>query len=156
VLPSNINAAWSNRNTPIGQASHLESRESPRPIWSERLPHPSRRSLYTRPKRRTSTPPIHHLLSPRPTTTTMAALTLRSVPKFARTPAARTFASSAARFQAVPTEKPVLLKEFKIYRWVCSLQCSVRPLRVYSFWEMDIRTQMSLRRSLLCSRTLST
>ncbi|OBZ78259.1 Succinate dehydrogenase [ubiquinone] iron-sulfur subunit, mitochondrial [Grifola frondosa] len=29
----------------------------------------------------------------------------------------RTFASSAARAQAVPTQKPVLNKEFKIYRW---------------------------------------
>ncbi|CCL99515.1 uncharacterized protein FIBRA_01533 [Fibroporia radiculosa] len=29
----------------------------------------------------------------------------------------RTFASSSARNQAVPTEKPVLNKEFKIYRW---------------------------------------
>lgn len=33
--------------------------------------------------------------------------------------AVRTFASSSARRQAVPTEKPVLNKEFKIYRWVC-------------------------------------
>ncbi|THH28871.1 hypothetical protein EUX98_g5308 [Antrodiella citrinella] len=31
--------------------------------------------------------------------------------------AVRTFASSAARSQAVPTEKPVVSKEFKIYRW---------------------------------------
>jgi hypothetical protein len=30
----------------------------------------------------------------------------------------RSFVSSAARAQAVPTEKPVLMKEFKIYRWV--------------------------------------
>lgn len=30
----------------------------------------------------------------------------------------RTFATSSARAQAVPTEKPVLTKEFKIYRWV--------------------------------------
>lgn len=30
----------------------------------------------------------------------------------------RTFASSSARSQAVPTEKPVLSKQFKIYRWV--------------------------------------
>ncbi|KAI5991049.1 iron-sulphar subunit protein of succinate dehydrogenase [Pisolithus orientalis] len=29
----------------------------------------------------------------------------------------RSFASSAARWQAVPAEKPVLQKEFKIYRW---------------------------------------
>ena len=33
-------------------------------------------------------------------------------------PAVRAFTSSAARAQAVPTEKPVLNKEFKIYRWV--------------------------------------
>lgn len=32
----------------------------------------------------------------------------------------RSFASSAARAQAVPTEKPVVMKEFKIYRWVSS------------------------------------
>ena len=30
----------------------------------------------------------------------------------------RGFASSATRAQAVPLEKPVLVKEFKIYRWV--------------------------------------
>lgn len=30
----------------------------------------------------------------------------------------RTFATSSVRAQAVPTEKPVLKKEFKIYRWV--------------------------------------
>src|SRR6267154_6219889 len=30
----------------------------------------------------------------------------------------RSFASSAARCQATPLEKPVLNKEFKIYRWV--------------------------------------
>ncbi|KAF8514410.1 succinate dehydrogenase and fumarate r [Gautieria morchelliformis] len=32
-------------------------------------------------------------------------------------PRPRTFATSVARAQAVPTEKPVLNKEFKIYRW---------------------------------------
>lgn len=32
---------------------------------------------------------------------------------------ARGFASSAARAQATPLQKPVLNKEFKIYRWVC-------------------------------------
>ena len=32
---------------------------------------------------------------------------------------ARGFASSAARAQAAPLQKPVLNKEFKIYRWVC-------------------------------------
>ena len=32
----------------------------------------------------------------------------------------RSFTLSASRFQAVPTEKPVLNKEFKIYRWVSS------------------------------------
>ena len=31
----------------------------------------------------------------------------------------RGFASSAARAQATPLQKPVLNKEFKIYRWVC-------------------------------------
>jgi succinate dehydrogenase (ubiquinone) iron-sulfur subunit len=30
----------------------------------------------------------------------------------------RTFATSVARAQAVPIQKPVLNKEFKIYRWV--------------------------------------
>ncbi|THG95198.1 hypothetical protein EW026_g6420 [Hermanssonia centrifuga] len=34
-----------------------------------------------------------------------------------RSNAVRTFASSSSRLQAVPTEKPVLQKEFKIYRW---------------------------------------
>ena len=32
----------------------------------------------------------------------------------------RSFTLSAPRFQAVPLEKPVLNKEFKIYRWVSS------------------------------------
>jgi len=30
----------------------------------------------------------------------------------------RAFSSTARVAQAVPTEKPVLMKEFKIYRWV--------------------------------------
>ena len=30
----------------------------------------------------------------------------------------RAFASSARSWQAVPHQKPVLMKEFKIYRWV--------------------------------------
>ena len=48
---------------------------------------------------------------------------LKTVPStFAKKTAARSFASSAARFQAVPTQKPVLKKQFKIYRWVC-LKC---------------------------------
>lgn len=34
---------------------------------------------------------------------------------------ARSFASSAARFQAEPVQKPVMNKEFKIYRWVCCI-----------------------------------
>ena len=34
------------------------------------------------------------------------------------TSAVRSFASSASRAQAVPTQKPVMTKEFKIYRWV--------------------------------------
>jgi hypothetical protein len=38
-----------------------------------------------------------------------------------RSASVRTFVSSAARWQAVPTEKPVLQKEFKIYRWVGSI-----------------------------------
>lgn len=41
---------------------------------------------------------------------------------------ARAFASSATRAQAVPTEKPVLEKTFKIYRWVCRLV--IRPARI--------------------------
>ena len=38
---------------------------------------------------------------------------------------ARTFATSSVCAQAVPTEKPVLKKEFKIYRWVRS--CNQSP-----------------------------
>lgn len=34
----------------------------------------------------------------------------------------RTFASSAARSQAVPTERQTLMKEFKIYRWVSTIR----------------------------------
>lgn len=48
-------------------------------------------------------------------------LTKSSVAAVARTCvsrlSSRSFVSSAARWQAVPTEKPVLQKEFKIYRW---------------------------------------
>ncbi|KAI6020651.1 hypothetical protein PISMIDRAFT_513318 [Pisolithus microcarpus 441] len=48
-------------------------------------------------------------------------LTKSSVAAVARTHvsrlSSRSFVSSAARWQAVPTEKPVLQKEFKIYRW---------------------------------------
>ena len=35
-----------------------------------------------------------------------------------RSASVRTFVSSASRWQAVPTQKPALQKEFKIYRWV--------------------------------------
>ena len=42
----------------------------------------------------------------------------RSVHAFRSALAVRTFASSAVCAQAVPTQKPVLQKEFKIYRWV--------------------------------------
>lgn len=41
-----------------------------------------------------------------------------SAPRFCM----RSFASSAARCQATPIEKPVLNKEFKIYRWVSTIQ----------------------------------
>ncbi|KAK2467189.1 hypothetical protein APHAL10511_000738 [Amanita phalloides] len=42
---------------------------------------------------------------------------LASVAPALRRHALRTFASTASAGQAVPAEKPVLLKEFKIYRW---------------------------------------
>jgi len=45
-----------------------------------------------------------------------AALSLPRVGALSRA-SLRTFATSAARSQAVPTEKPTLMKEFKIYRW---------------------------------------
>lgn len=55
-------------------------------------------------------------------TSTMQSLAARSTAlarsSALRPHAARSFASSASRFQAVPTEKPALNKEFKIYRWV--------------------------------------
>lgn len=35
--------------------------------------------------------------------------------------ARRSFSTSVTRLQAVPTEKPTLTKEFKIYRWVSTL-----------------------------------
>jgi 3-deoxy-D-manno-octulosonic-acid transferase len=54
-----------------------------------------------------------HRTRPRPT---MQSILARSTPT-ARA-SLRTFASSAATSQAVPTEKQTLLKEFKIYRWV--------------------------------------
>ena len=51
-----------------------------------------------------------------------ASSVLRSVagaPSSIRTNCVRSFGSSSVRSQAVPSEKPVLNKEFKIYRWVC-------------------------------------
>jgi hypothetical protein len=48
----------------------------------------------------------------------MQSLARQAVAPAMRQSFRRSFASSAARAQAVPTEKPVLMKEFKIYRWV--------------------------------------
>ena len=48
----------------------------------------------------------------------MQSLVARCANNNFRRAAVRGFASSAATRQAVPTEKPVLNKEFKIYRWV--------------------------------------
>ncbi|TCD63301.1 succinate dehydrogenase complex, subunit B [Steccherinum ochraceum] len=47
----------------------------------------------------------------------MQSLVALSASSSFRSAGIRSFASSAARAQAVPTEKPVLSKEFKIYRW---------------------------------------
>lgn len=47
------------------------------------------------------------------TKSSVAAVARTHVPRLS----SRSFVSSAARWQAVPTEKPVLQKEFKIYRW---------------------------------------
>ncbi|KAI0717940.1 succinate dehydrogenase and fumarate r [Fomitopsis betulina] len=44
----------------------------------------------------------------------------------------RTFATSSARAQAVPTEKPVLTKEFKIYRWNPDEPAAKPKLQTYS------------------------
>lgn len=50
-------------------------------------------------------------------------LPMQSLPiiraKAFRSASLRSFTSSVSRAQAVPLEKPVLNKEFKIYRWVC-------------------------------------
>ncbi|EPS94983.1 hypothetical protein FOMPIDRAFT_1133380 [Fomitopsis schrenkii] len=45
---------------------------------------------------------------------------------------ARTFATSSVRAQAVPTEKPVLKKEFKIYRWNPDEPAAKPKLQTYS------------------------
>ncbi|KAH7915501.1 iron-sulfur protein subunit of succinate dehydrogenase, Sdh2p [Hygrophoropsis aurantiaca] len=47
----------------------------------------------------------------------MQSIIAKSLARQGVRPAARSFTTSAARWQAVPTEKPVLNKEFKIYRW---------------------------------------
>ncbi|KAI0728572.1 hypothetical protein C8Q72DRAFT_885148 [Fomitopsis betulina] len=44
----------------------------------------------------------------------------------------RTFATSSARAQAVPTEKPVLTKKFKIYRWNPDEPAAKPKLQTYS------------------------
>ena len=45
-------------------------------------------------------------------------LVATAVAPMAAVAARRAFSVSARRWQAAPQEKPVLLKEFKIYRWV--------------------------------------
>ncbi|KAG6907034.1 succinate dehydrogenase complex, subunit B, partial [Tephrocybe rancida] len=45
----------------------------------------------------------------------MQSLLPRTLPRFSRS--SRALHTTARRFQAAPTAKPVLLKEFKIYRW---------------------------------------
>ena len=57
----------------------------------------------------------------------------------------RTFASSARSWQAVPQQKPALMKEFKIYRWVRAI-----PLRTCCFFlfaQNMYRIQMNLTKS---------
>ena len=66
---------------------------------------------------------------------------------------ARAFATSAQRAQAVPQPKPVLNKEFKIYRWVSS---HYFELQEDNNTFISFRTQMSHQRNQLCSRTPST
>jgi hypothetical protein len=83
----------------------------------------------------------------------------------------RGFAASAARGQAVPTEKPVVMKEFKIYRWVsvtseahgagevgeahATQSYSASPAYPYFVLLLisSCRTPTSLRRSRCFSRT---
>ena len=45
-------------------------------------------------------------------------LVATAVAPLAAVAARRAFSVSALRWQASPQEKPVLMKEFKIYRWV--------------------------------------
>lgn len=62
--------------------------------------------------------PVDHFTLTLTTTITMQSLVAARTGVFRRS--VRGFASSAARAQAAPVQKPVLNKEFKIYRWVCS------------------------------------
>lgn len=64
-------------------------------------------------------PLVHHL------PLTMQSLVAARTNVFRKS--ARGFASSAARAQAAPVEKPTLNKEFKIYRWVCRNRRSRPP-----------------------------
>jgi hypothetical protein len=62
-----------------------------------------------------ATPSLH--LSSNTMQTIAAKVSLVRAPLL-RSASVRTFVSSASRWQAVPTQKPALQKEFKIYRWV--------------------------------------
>ena len=87
----------------------------------------------------------------RPTTSTTCPWTMQALLTATRSPSLalgkRAFASSARSWQAVPQQKPVLMKEFKIYRWVCAIpwDCSF-CLHMY-------RIQMSPTKSHHCRPT---
>ena len=76
---------------------------------------------------------------------------LRARPGGAATASVRCFSASASRTQAVPVEKPVLMKEFKIYRWVRRGRGRSWPL----IGRVCDRTQMSRRRSPASNLTSS-
>ena len=84
------------RRTRGGVAGQAESSVTPTPLSFTSSPSPSPST---------------------PTTPTMQSLVAARSSVFRQS--ARGFASSAARAQAAPLQKPVLNKEFKIYRWVC-------------------------------------
>jgi hypothetical protein len=80
--------------------------------------------------------------------TNMLAASTRSA--LSRANISRSFATSARLAQATPVEKPVLEKEFKIYRWV---RIFLPWMNLTSLCSRElVRTRMSRQRSRHCSR----
>jgi hypothetical protein len=113
--------------------AHERTKQSPSD-WPDFLPSPTRHPSFSM--------------------STMLSILARSSPRHLPPPTVilRSFSSSAATQQAVPTESKALNKEFKIYRWVRHV-CSFR-LASTSSPSSFCRIQMNLRKVLNYSPTL--